>query len=146
MNNHDFLSRIPESVKARLPQELHRFQTRQTGTLVKLYYKDLAIHYEVWLQRRTDRIEIGLHFEGEREENHRWLERLSQHFDHIYRRLGPEMEMEEWTAKWTRLHQTTPLTPLDERRLQEAVQRLAQMIVVLQPLLKEAGPSEDVIL
>jgi hypothetical protein len=138
MNNREFLSALPELIRARLPQELRGFETRQTGTLVKLYYWDLSVHYEVWLQRRTDRIEIGLHFEGEREENHWWLQRLAAHYEDIFQGVGPEIEAEEWTAKWTRLHQMMSLTPLDEQRLHEVARRMAQMIVVLHPLVSDS--------
>ena len=38
-----------------------------TSSLVKLHYQRPTVHYEVWLRRRQKQVELGLHFEGDRD-------------------------------------------------------------------------------
>jgi len=135
----EFLVRLVEQVRALLPEERRSFQTYSRWSLVKLYYGSLAIHYETWVQRKTGRLELGLHFEGAAEQNQGLLEALGQRASEIVAGLGPQVEMEQWTKSWTRVHQSLPLGPLDEELLHVAAQRLAQMITVLQPILEEVS-------
>ena len=67
------------------------------------------------------------------------LEALGQRAPEIVAGLGPQVEMEQWTKSWTRVHQSLPLGLLDEELLHVAAQRLAQMITVLQPILEEVS-------
>jgi hypothetical protein len=94
------------------------------------------VHYEVWLTRKTDRIEIGLHFEGPRDFSYRWLELMAQHAPEIMDGIGPDFEFEEWTPSWTRIHQTVPYDPLSEALADEVGRRLARVIAVLQPIVE----------
>ena len=54
----------------------------------------------------------------------------------IQARLGPRVELEEWTASWTRVHQTVPYDPLSEPLADEVAGLLAQTITVLQPIVE----------
>jgi hypothetical protein len=91
----------------------------------------------VWLTRKTERIEIGLHFEGERQFSYRWAELMAARMPEIQARLGPQVELEEWTPSWTRIHQTIPYDPLSEPLADEVARRLAETISVLQPIVEE---------
>ena len=107
------------------------------ASLIKFHYGEPAIHYEVWIQRRTDRIELGLHFEADAGRNRSYLEMLSGRFVEIQAALGPGIEPEQWTASWTRIHQGLPMGILDGALLEEVVGRIAEMMAVLQPMIQE---------
>jgi len=132
---HEFLARVRDLAYDQLGSEGAAFQSRIRFSFVQFYREDPRIHYEVWLQRKTGRIEIGLHFEGEREDNYGRAEALSGRMAEIQTQLGPSMELEEWTRSWTRLHQTVPLGPLVEEAAQEVSAQLVQLIRVMEPIL-----------
>lgn len=134
----EFLALLVEEVRALLPEEGRSFQTYSRWSLVKLYYTSLAVHYEAWVQRKTGRLELGLHFEGAAESNQALLAALARYAPVIMAELGPQVEMEQWTKSWTRIHRSLALGPLNEEFVHVAAQQLAQMITVLQPMLEKA--------
>lgn len=133
----EFMGILQERVLALLPAELREgIQPRIRFTWFQAHYHSPKVHYEVWLTRKTGRIEIGLHFEGPREFSYRWLELMAEHAPEIMDGLGPDFEFEEWTPSWTRIHQTVPYDPLSEPLADEVAQRLARVITVLQPIVE----------
>jgi hypothetical protein len=149
MKVREFLALLSAQVASQLPPDLRGFSVQgPRGSLVKLYYGDSArIHYEVWVQRRLGQIELGLHFEADPETNVRLLALLAGQFVAVRRGLGPAAEPEQWTASWTRLHETLPLEPLDKTFLRRVASRMARYIRTLQPLLADAataGPTSRV--
>jgi len=142
MRFHEFLLRVRELAEARLPADAPRFQGRLRSSLIQLYRDDPRIHYEVWIQRKTERIEVGLHFEGEREASYRWAEALGGRVLELQARLGPGVELEEWTRSWTRLHQTIPLRTLDDGLAEEVAEALARFITVMEPILAEEADHQ----
>ena len=138
MRIRDFLVLLPPLVLDALPSRLKDFKTvGPTFSLMKFHYGRPSIHYEVWVQRRWGRVELGLHFEADAETNSRYLEGLSDYFAEIQAGLGPDVEPEQWTESWTRLHQTISLKALDEVFASEIAGRIAQMMAVLQPMVEE---------
>lgn len=137
MRFHEFLLRVRELAEARLPAGAPRFQGRLRLSLIQLYRDDPRLHYEVWIQRKAGRIEVGLHFEGERETNYRWAEALSRRVLELQAELGPNVELEEWTRSWTRLHRMVPLRKLDDDLADEVAEVLAAFIRVMEPILAE---------
>ena len=138
MRIRDFLIAVYDSLGKRLPKPLRDHQWRVRFSLLQVYFESPAVHYEVWVQRKTGRIEIGLHFEGEPEENYRWAATLAPRALEIQSELGPAIELEEWTRSWTRLHETRTLDGrLTEELATEIGERLAQFIEVLEPILEE---------
>src|SRR3990170_3201925 len=135
MRIQEFLLRVRERAEARLPAGSPRFQGRLRFSLMQLYRDDPRLHYEVWVQRKTARIEVGLHFEGEREANYRWAEALGRRVLELQALLGPGVELEEWTRSWTRLHHILPLRKLDEALADEVAEVLARLIQVMEPIL-----------
>ena len=101
-----FIQDVYASLRRKLPAPLRKHEAVLKPSLVQVYFEDPSIHYEAWVQRKTRSIEIGLHFEGEREENARWAEMLSERAPEIARALGPSAELETWTRSWTRLHES----------------------------------------
>ena len=133
----EFMAHLQDSVLAYLPAHLREgIQPRIRSSWFQAHYHSPKVHYEVWLTRKTGRIEIGLHFEGPRDFSYRWLELMAAHAPEIMDGLGPEFEFEEWTPSWTRIHQTVPYDPLSEPLADEVASRLARVITVLQPIVE----------
>ena len=133
----DFMSLVLERTLELLPAELRGCEAHVRFVWLQLHYWTPKAHYEVWLTRKTGRIEIGLHFEGEREFSYRWAEVMAARMAEVQARLGPQVDLEEWTPSWTRIHQTIPYDPLSEPLAEEVARRLAETIAVLQPIVEE---------
>jgi hypothetical protein len=140
MRIRDFLMLVQERLGPLLPAELRSFQARIRFVFLQVYFDHPSLHYEVWPQKKTGRIEIGLHFEGEAETNYRWAAVLAERMPEVQAALGPAMELEEWTSSWTRLHHTLPMGTLGEDEADEAAQRLAALIQTMEPMLEECRP------
>ena len=141
MRPQEFLFATRERTAARLPAELRSWQTRVVYASLQAHYGNPRIHYEVWLVRKTGRIEVGLHFEDERERNHHLAQVLAAHADALRASIGPNVELEEWTTSWARLHETLPLGPLTDALCDEVTARLAAIVAATQPLLAAAGAN-----
>ncbi|MCH8160534.1 MAG: hypothetical protein IIB88_01435 [Chloroflexi bacterium] len=138
MRIRDFLTLVYDSVPERLPQPLREHQWRVRWSMLQVYFGRPNVHYELWVQKKARRIEIGLHFECEREESYRWAEVLAPRAIEIQAQLGQNVELEEWTKSWTRLHETLHLdADLSEALAADVAQRLARYIEVLEPILQE---------
>ncbi len=134
----DFLLLVYDALPQKLPEALREHRWRVRWSLLQVYFERPAVHYEVWVQRKARRIEIGLHFEGERGESYRWAEALAPRALEIQAQLGPSVELEEWTSSWTRLHESRSLEgDLTEALAEEVAGRLARFIEVLEPILAE---------
>ena len=133
----EFLTLVNERAMSLLPDGLRNGATsRVSSAWLWVHYHNPKVHHEVWLARKTGRIEIGLHFEGPRDFSYRWAEVVAPYMPEIQARLGPQMELEEWTASWARVHQTLPYDPLSEPLAHEVAGRFAGMITVLQPIVE----------
>ena len=138
MRIRDFLLLVYDALSPQLPKPLREHEWRVRWSLLQVYFEQPRVHYEVWVQRKAARIEVGLHFEEEREESYRWAEALAPRALEIQAQLGPGVELEEWTKSWTRLHETLPLRgDLTEELAAELAQRLVRFIEVLEPILAE---------
>lgn len=119
-----------------MPPELRDFQVAgPMASLVKLHYGDRRVHYEVWVQQKRSIVEVGLHFEGEPQHNARALEALSLRYAEIASALGPDVEPEQWTESWTRIHMTLPIAPLEPPFAAHVAERLAALIRTLEPMI-----------
>jgi hypothetical protein len=145
MRVRDFMPLVLECTLARLPHELKNVKHTIRSVWLQLHYHSRKVHYEVWLARKIERIEIGLHFEGPRAFSYLWAERIAPFMPEIQAQLGPSVELEEWTSSWTRLHQTLPYDPLTDALAQEVANRLSDTITALQPIVereREHIPAE----
>ena len=135
MRVREFMALLPDLVRPHLAPDLRAFKLRgPRHSLVGFYYEDERVHYEVWVQARAARLEIGLHYEADPECNRQGLEALSAHAAAITAALGPTVEGEEWTKHWTRIHENVQLAPLSQAYAAAVAERIAAFINVLEPL------------
>ena len=139
MSSRHFLAEVLELLRMQLPSELKDFEgVGPWHGLIKVHFGDSSAHYEVHIQHRHRQVELGLHFEGAAQDNTRHLEHLQTRIADIKEQLGPDVEAEQWTRNWTRVHETIPLPQLDEDFLMELTSRFSQYIRVLEPMVEEA--------
>ena len=86
----DFLALVHEGVVAQLGTKLDGLDVRQRFGYLQYYRGTPEIHYEVWAQKKTSRLEIGLHFEGERDRNYEAAELLAMRAPDVQARIGTE--------------------------------------------------------
>jgi hypothetical protein len=122
---------------ARLGRSLDGFSWRQRFGYLQYYRATPAIHYEIWVQRKTQRLEIGLHFEGERDANYAAAEALALRAPDVQARIGPEYELEEWTSQWTRLHRSFPAPALTSALADDAADHAVALIRGMEPILDQ---------
>ena len=133
----DFLALVHDGVAAELGANLDGFDSRQRFGYVQYYRGSPAVHYEIWVQRKTQRLEIGLHFEGERDANYAAAEALAMRAPDVQARIGPEYELEEWTTVWTRLHRSFAAPSLTPELAHEAASHAVALIRGMEPILDE---------
>lgn len=128
-------------MRERLPDERRDFQWQQRFALVKLWYRNPQIHYEVWFHRRIERLEVGLHFEADPATNRRLLEHFDANLIVVKAEVSDRVEAEPWDRGWSRVYEMLPLAPLDDHYLVQVAARTARLITVLEPLLEDALSS-----
>ncbi len=133
-----FLELVAETASGALDGE--KPQIRLRSSLVQLYFESQSQHYEVWLRRPVGLLELGLHFEGPLEENLRRIDCLIESMPEIVGALGPQVDLEEWTATWSRLHEVQPMPSFDDASAIELGHRVATYVKVLEPIIRPLGP------
>jgi hypothetical protein len=141
MTRDRFLAAVPGRLRPLLATERRQFQARNRWGLIQISYGNPRLHYEVWLQTRADLIEIGLHLESDAATNDAVLSQIARRSAEVRESLGPGFDLEVWTSTWRRVHTVLPLEPLDDRKLDACVQRLAACIEALQPIVETAARS-----
>jgi hypothetical protein len=132
----EFFGGLRKGVKARLPGPLRSFSSaRGRGRLMKVHFGHPEFHFEAWHHTGDGRLEIGLHFEGSRDENQEAFDFFRAHMLEIKAQL-PRAELEPWDRGWSRLYETLPAAQLDEGVLDGAIDCMSGYIVTLQPLLE----------
>src|SRR5258708_4171073 len=122
-------------MKARLPASLRTFSSaRGRGRLMKVHFGRSEFHYEAWHHTGDGRLEIGLHFEGSRDENQQAFDFFRAHMLEIKAQL-PRAELEPWDRGWSRLYETLPAAQLGEDVLDGAIDCMSADIRDLPPLL-----------
>jgi hypothetical protein len=144
LNRLDFFAAIVAEVRKDLPAELSDFRHRANTMLLKIDYGNERVHYEVWTDGARGRVEIGLHFEDGPASTLAYLAFFDARIVEIKHALGPEIELERWTASWGHLFASVPLGRLDRAFVKSVSARLAAQIATLQPLVEEAAvPAEQ---
>jgi hypothetical protein len=141
MRVNDFLELVAYETRKQLPPRWRNFHTWKRYTLIQLFYGRRSIHYEVWVRGgNIHALEIGLHCEADAATNARLLALFDARLFEIKHALGEQIEAEQWTKSWTRVHELVPYEKLDETTARQGAMRLAQMILLLEPMMA-ARPS-----
>ncbi len=128
---------LVEQTRKRLPRALRGFEPRSFFSIVKIFYRDPKIHYEVWVRGQERLIEIGLHLESDKATNDALRAYLDARSLEIHDQLGARIEIEQWTNAWSRVHEIAPYESLNAELAERLAAKLAKMIAVLQPMVEE---------
>ncbi len=144
MRVNEFLDLVARETQKQLPARWRNFHAWKRYTLIQLFYARRAIHYEVWVRGGNLRaLEIGLHCEADAATNTRCLQLFDAQLFEIKHALGSQLEAEQWTKSWTRVHELVPYKTLDENAARECATRLARMIQFFEPLLIAHGAYDQ---
>ena len=139
LTRREFFADVVERLRAHLPDDLVAFRHRSTMNLLKVYYGNERVHYEVWTNGQMGMIELGLHFEDGPASTAAYLGHFDAHIVELKHELGPQLELERWTSSWGHLYELIPLTRLDDAVVERVARRLAALIAALQPLVEAAN-------
>jgi hypothetical protein len=134
-----FFADITRYLRAELSDDLRDFQLRQTPFLMKVYYQNERVHFEVWVDSLRQQIEIGLDFEDGAESTAAYLEFFDKRIVEIKEQTGPSLELERWTKTWGHFVEVYPIDPLTRERALFIAERMVTFISVLQPMVEEAN-------
>lgn len=137
MRIQQFQISLVEKTRNQLPRALRNFEPRSFFSIVKISYRNPKLHYEVWVRGTERLIEVGLHFEADKATNDALREYFASRALEIKAELGPRVEVEQWTNSWSRVHEVVPYTSLDAELVGLLAKKLARMISVLQPMLRD---------
>lgn len=135
MRIQQFQVSLVDSTRKQLPKALRQFDARSFFSIVKLSYQNPKLHYEVWVRGQERLIEVGLHFEADKQMNDELLAYFAGRGVEIHAVLGPRVEIEQWTQSWSRVHEVVPYDSLNADLVDQLSVKLAKMITVLQPML-----------
>jgi len=139
LTRRDFFAELLDRLRELLPADLAHFGHRSTMNLLKLDYGNHRVHYEVWCDGQRGQIEVGLHFEDGPVSTAAYLTFLDRHIVELKHELGPQLELERWTASWGHLYELHPLGRLDARVVDRVARRLAALITATRPLFDAAA-------
>jgi hypothetical protein len=139
MVHREFLGIVLDRLEREAAAGVLPWEARVRLSMLQIHFGNPRVHYELWLQGRTGRAEVGLHFEDDAEVNAAWCGQLAERVFELRHRVGPELEPEDWTQSWQRLHLTIPLRPLDESFATELSTAFGALIEATHEDLK-AGP------
>ena len=141
MQAREFLFYVEDLALAALPPEVPRPQRRVMWTILQLSFDNPAAHFELQPQPTRSLIELGLHFEGTPEQNEAWAARLAERAGDLQAALGPEWELEEWTASWRRLHRTFRFEHLTGELGRVVAAEMAKAVTLLWPYALVGAPT-----
>jgi len=139
LTRREFFLDLVDELRRTLPAPLADFQLRQTASLIKIYYGNERIHFEVWTNSARGTLEVGLHFEDGPASTEDYLAFFDDRIVEIKHQLGLPVELERWTPSWGHLYEVMPLPRLDRGVVKQTGQRLSLLISMLQPLVEQAG-------
>jgi hypothetical protein len=133
-----FFDDIIRQLRAELPTELSQFQVRNYSYLIKLFYGNERVHFEVWVDSIRSQIEIGLDFEDGADSTAAYLAFFDERIVEIKEQTGPTLELERWTKTWGHFVEVYPIEPFERETARLIGDRMVVFISTLQPLIEEA--------
>jgi hypothetical protein len=144
LRRQDFLGAVVDRLRSELPVELADFHVKSMGSLVKIYYGNERVHFEIMTSSSRQTMEIGLHFEDGPASTVAYLAYFDQYIVELKHRLGPSIELERWTESWGHIYEIEFVGKFTDFQADRTAKRLAELIAVLQPLVDAAGiPTGD---
>ena len=144
MTRRRFFDEVVGLMRPELGAGLGDFRHSANPMLMKVYFANERIHYEVWPDSQRGHVEVGLHFEDGPISTAAYLAYFDSRIVEIKHTLGAGTELERWTVSWGHLFEIVPLVPLDRPFAREIAKRLAAQISLLQPMIEEAAiPAEQ---
>ena len=134
-----FFAAIVKHLRESLPEDRRHFAHRGDFNLMKIWWDNPRVHFEVVIDQRIDRIEVGLHFEDGPVSTIAYLRALDAQVLELKHELGHHVELERWTASWGRLYELSPLGTIDDGTARRIAFRVERFIVTLQPIVTAAG-------
>jgi hypothetical protein len=141
MQAREFLMYVEDLAMAAFPKDVPKPERKVMWTILQLSWDNPQAHFELQPQPSRSLVELGLHFEGAAEDNERWAQRLAERSGDIQAVLGPEWELEEWTASWRRLHRTFRFEHLTGELGREVAADMAKAIGLLWPFALVGAPD-----
>ena len=139
LTRRDFFADVRDRLRPALPAELSGFRHRQAPSLLKVFYDNDRVHFEVWANGAQGVLGVGLHFEDGPVSTAAYLAYFDAQIVELKHALGPTLELERWTPSWGHLYEIHPLTRLDAPTVTHTARRLAALIATLQPLVAAAA-------
>lgn len=133
-----FFDDIVRQLRNELPGDLRDFELRNYSYLIKLFYGNERVHFEVWVDSIRSQIEIGLDFEDGADSTAAYLAFFDERIVEIKERTGPLLELERWTKTWGHFVEVYPIEPFDRQTAQMIGERMTVVMSTLQPLIAEA--------
>jgi len=133
----EFLFYCEDVALAGLPAGVPRPERRVMWTILQMHYGDPNVHFELQPHVGRGIVELGLHFEGPVALNDAWAALVASRAAELMAALGPDWELEEWTASWRRLHRTWRFERLTSEMGREVGEVFCSALQVLQPLVAE---------
>ncbi len=143
MTRRRFFDEVVGQVQSELDAGLGKFHHSANPMLLKVFFGNERIHFEVWPDSQRGHVEVGLHFEDGPVSTAAYLAYFDARIVEIKHTLGATIELERWTVSWGHLFEIVPLVPLDRPFAREIAGRLAAQISLLQPMIEAAAiPAE----
>lgn len=112
-----------------------------SGWMVKLWFGNKDLHYELGVYHTRKVVELGLHFETDALTNQLLLGALKGHAKAIAKKL-PDARIESWDKGWARVWEPIPLERFDEPYSARLTKTLARYVRVLEPILEDSLPAD----
>jgi hypothetical protein len=138
LRHAEFLDGVAQQLRERLPAPWAEFQARRQGQLLKIWYLEPSLHYEVWPVAGRDLIEVGLHFEASADVNLRLLDIFDPRIFEFKAAVDGAVELEQWTASWAHLHTVMHAARLEQHVQRAVVDWLATIVPLTEPMLAQA--------
>jgi hypothetical protein len=138
MRSSELLEGVVTHLRSALPAEWAGFHAQRRAHLLKLWYVEPRLHYEVWPVSGRDLIEVGLHFEADTAVNQRLVAWFDPHLIRLKAALDGAVELEQWTASWGHLFHVFRAPVLDATVQAAVNQWMTRLIPLTEPLLQAA--------
>ena len=139
-----FFDQIDDEVRGMVGPALRNFNSERSGRLIKIWYDDPAVHFEVqhlsgtWSPSRSPCLEIGLHLESrDPRRNEQILRRLVEAagtWAPVLAEAESGAAFGPMASTWRRLSEVVDLPGMDEDFAGEVAERFCSYIKALHPL------------